>query len=59
VGNGLVLVGASPYIFDIVRATVLIVAVGADAIQRRALRIRALSVGWGATQAGGSESPAR
>jgi ribose transport system permease protein len=59
VGNGLVLVGASPYIFDIVRATVLIVAVGADAIQRRALKIRALSVGWGTTQAGGAESPAR
>lgn len=37
VSNGLVLIGASPYIFDMIRAIVLIVAVGADALQRYAL----------------------
>ena len=58
VGNGLVLVGASPYIFDIVRAAVLIVAVSADAVQRRALSIQALSAGLRAARPGGG-SPAR
>lgn len=37
ISNGLVLVGASPYLFDMIRAVVLIGAVGADALQRYAL----------------------
>lgn len=35
VENGLILIAASPYVFDIVRACVLILAVAAEAIQRR------------------------
>jgi ribose/xylose/arabinose/galactoside ABC-type transport system permease subunit len=38
VENGLIMVGASPFIFDIVRAAVLILAVVAEALQRREAR---------------------